>query len=181
MKKLLIVLSAMLFALAALAQQPRPSPPGTADFSFQDGKHIAIAYSRPKINDPKTGQPRVIYGQLVPWGEPWRAGANEATSFTTDTDLTVGGTKVPAGKYTLYVQPEQNGTWKLIINKTTGQWGIPYPGAASDFARVDMKTSKLPSTVQQFTISFDKGTGKATRLNLDWENTRASVAIEEAK
>ncbi|HEY5163942.1 MAG TPA: hypothetical protein VII81_13115, partial [Terriglobales bacterium] len=60
----LSLLFAVLFALSALAQQPRPSPPGTADFAFADGKHIAIAYSRPKIQDPKTGETRVIYGKL---------------------------------------------------------------------------------------------------------------------
>jgi len=181
MRKVLAGTAVLLFALSALAQQQRPSPAGTADFTFSDGKKIAIAYSRPKINDPKSGEKRVIYGQLVPWGEPWRAGANEATSFTTDTDVDIAGTKVPAGKYTLYVQPEQSGAWKLIISKKTGQWGIPYPGAADDLARIDMKTSKTPSTVEQFTIGFNPAKGNATTLNLDWENTRASVAIKEAK
>jgi hypothetical protein len=181
MRKLTLIATTLLCALAAVAQGPRPSPPGTADFTFADGKKITIAYSRPKINDPNSGQARVIYGQLVPWGQPWRAGANEATSFKTDSNLTIGGTAVPAGSYTLYVQPEQSGAWKLIISKATGQWGIPYPGADKDFARIDMKTSKLPSTVQQFTIGFDKGTGTSTSLNLDWENTRASIAIKEAK
>jgi hypothetical protein len=177
----LSLLFAVLFALSALAQQPRPSPPGTADYKFADGKHIAIAYSRPKINDPKTGEVRVVWGKLVPWGKEWRMGANEATSFTTDSNLTVGGTAVPAGSYTLYLQPEESGTWKLIISKKTGQWGIPYPGAQDDFARIGMKTSKLNSTVPQFTISFDKGTGAATALVLEWENTRASIDIKEAK
>ncbi len=196
MRKLSLVLAVLLLALTAAAQtapQPcsavkpdekkaqRPSPPGCTDAKFSDGKLIGIEYSRPKINDPKTHQPRVVWGQLVPWGEPWRMGANEATTFVTDTDLDVGGTKVPAGSYTLYLEPEQTGAWKLIINKTTGQWGIPYPGAASDFARVGVKTSKLSSTVQQFTVSLDPPKGAATTLNLDWENTRASVAIKEAK
>ena len=181
MKKVVALAASVFFVVAALAQQQRPSPAGTANFTFSDGKKIDIAYSRPKINDPKTGQPRVIYGQLVPWGQPWRAGANEATSFKTDADLDVGGKKVPAGSYTLYVLPEQSGAWKLIISKKTGQWGIPYPGEQDDFARVDMKTSKLPSTVQQFTISFEPAKGNSTNLILDWENTRASITIKEAK
>lgn len=155
----------------------RPSPPGCADFQFTGGKLVVVQYGRPKVDDPQTGKPRVIYGSLVPWGEPWRAGANEATSLVTDTDLTIGGTRVPAGSYTLYIQPEQNGPWKLIVNKTTGQWGIPYPGAASDFARIDMQTSELPTAVPQFTISFDKKSGNSATLNFDWANTRASVEI----
>ena len=181
MRKIFAIAATLLFAVSALAQQPRPSPPGTADFSFTDGKKITVAYSRPKINDPKTGEKRVIYGQLVPWGQEWRAGANEATSFKTDTGLDIGGTKVPAGSYTLYVLPQQNGPWKLIVSKKTGQWGIPYPGAQDDLARIDMKTSKTPRTVEQFTIAFNPPKGNATTLNLDWENTRASVAIKESK
>lgn len=196
MRKLSLVLAVLLLALTAAAQtapQPcsavkpdekkaqRPSPPGCTDIKFADGKTIVIQYGRPKVNDPKTKQPRVIYGDLVPWGKEWRAGANEATSFVTDTNLTVGGTPVPAGSYSLDVQPEQNGAWKLIINKTTGKWGIPYPGAESDLARVNMNTSKLPSTVQQFTITLNMKDKNTATLNLDWENTRASVAIKEAK
>jgi hypothetical protein len=196
MRKLSLVLIALLLAVSAAAQSApqacssmkpdekkaqRPSPPGCTDAKFSDGKMLVITYSRPKVNDPKTQQPRVVWGQLVPWGEPWRMGANEATTFVTDTNLNVGGTSVPAGSYTLYLQPEQSGAWKLIINKTTGQWGIPYPGAASDFARIDVKTSKTPSTVQQFTIKLDPPKGNSTKLNLDWENTRATVDVKEAK
>ena len=158
----------------------RPSPPGTATFNFVDGKTITIDYSRPKINDPQTGQPRKIYGGLVPYSEPWRAGANEATSFVTTANLTIGSTSVPAGSYTLYILPVESGAWKLIISKKTGQWGIPYPGAADDLARIDMKTAKTPATVQQFTISFDKRGPNSAVMKFDWENTSASVELTEA-
>jgi uncharacterized protein (DUF2141 family) len=196
MRKLFLLLAALLLVVSAAAQtapQPcssvkadekkaaRPSPPGCTDAKFSDGKMVSIQYSRPNINDPKTHQPRVVWGTLVPWGQEWRMGANEATTFVTDTDLDVGGTKVPAGSYTLDLLPQQNGPWKLIINKTTGNWGIPYPGAASDLARIDVKTSKLPTTVQQFTLTLDPPKGNATKLNIDWENTRATVDIKEAK
>jgi hypothetical protein len=196
MKKLFLAFVSLVLAVSALAQaapQPcssvqkdekkmqRPSPPACTDVKFSDGKMIAIQYSQPGINDPKTHQPRVVWGKLVPWGEPWRMGANEATSFVTDTNLNVGGTNVPAGSYTLYLQPEQNGPWKLIINKTTGQWGIPYPGAASDFARIDMKTSQIPNTVERFTVSLAPAKGNATTLSLEWEKTKAAVEIKEAK
>ena len=202
MKKLSLVLAALLLTGSAAAQtaadsQPtpkpcseikpeakklaRPSPPACTDAKFSDGKAITIEYSRPNINDPKTHQPRVVWGELVPWGAEWRMGANEATTFVTDTDLEVGGTKVPAGSYTLDLLPQQNGPWKLIINKTTGNWGIPYPGAASDLARIDMQTSKTGNKVQQFTMTLEPPKGKTTKLNREWENTRASVSIKEAK
>ena len=192
MRKFLFLFSVLVLSLAAVAQtaptpcsavkpdaakMKKPSPPACTDFEFTGGKRVVIQYSQPQINDPQTGKARKIYGGLVPWGEPWRAGANEATSLVTDTDLTIGGTKIPAGAYTLYIQPEQNGPWKLIVNKTTGQWGIPYPGAASDLARIDMHTSQLPNTVERLTMSFEKKSGNAAVLNVDWEKTRASVTV----
>ena len=185
---LALAASVLMFAFALVgtpagAQQDkskRPSPPGTATFSFDDGGTITVNYSRPKINDPRSGQPRKIYGGLVPYGQVWRAGANEATSFVTQSNLTVGNMSVPAGSYTLYILPQQNSPWQLIISKKTGQWGIPYPGQQDDLARINMKIERTPSTVQDFTISFDKLGPKAGVLKFDWENTSASVDFSEA-
>ncbi len=175
----------LMFMLALLGsgqekdKSTRPSPPGTATFTFAGGKTITIDYSRPKMRDPETGKPRKIYGGLVPYGQVWRAGANEATTFVTQADLTVGNTPVPAASYTLFILPEQSGPWKLIISKKTGEWGIPYPGEKFDFARIDMKVGKTPATVQEFTISFEKRGPNAGVLRFDWENTRASVDFSE--
>ena len=134
------------------------------------GKKITIEYGRPYLKGRKVGQ------ELAPFGKVWRTGADEATTLTTELDLNIGGAKVPAGKYTLYSLPSE-GTWKLIINKQTGQWGTQYQ-EAQDLARVDMTKSKLPQLVEQFTISFDKKGDNAAELNLDWENTRVSVAVK---
>jgi hypothetical protein len=114
----------------------------------------------------------------VPYGEVWRAGANEATTFVTDTDLTVGGKTVPAGSYTIFVVPNQD-RWTLIINKKTGESGVPYPGEASELLRVDMKVSVLPAPLENFTITFDKN-GNHCTMSMDWETTRASVEIAES-
>ncbi len=164
----------------AQAPRPRPSPPGTAEFKFDDGKTITINYSRPKIRDPKTGEPRKIMGGLVPYGKVWRTGANEATTFITTADLDIAGTQVPAGSYTLFTVPEENGPWKLIISKKTGEWGIPYPGEQYELARIDMQSQKTPATVDPFTVSFDKRGPNAGVLKLAWENTEASVDFSEA-
>lgn len=118
---------------------------------------------------------RKIYGDLVPLGEVWRTGANEATTFVNSADVNVGGTTVPAGTYTLFTVPN-NDQWKLIINKKTGEWGIPYKYESDELARVDMKVSKLPSPVEDFKISYAKSGGGCT-LQIDWERTRASVDI----
>jgi len=165
----------LLIAVIANAQQPpqdkskRPSPPGTAQVEL-NGKKVTIDYSRPSLKGRKVGQ------ELAPYGKVWRTGANEATTLTTEIDLNIAGVKVPAGKYTLYTLPAE-GTWKLIINKQTGQWGTEY-NESQDLARVDMKKSALPQPVEQFTISFDKKSGKAADLNLDWESTRVSVPVK---
>jgi len=176
-KYLTVGVSIVLLAVAslALAQQTpedkskRPSPPGTAEVTLK-GKKITIDYSRPSLKGRKVGQ------ELAPYGKVWRTGANEATTLTTEIDLNIGGTKVPAGKYTLWTLPSE-GTWKLIINKQTGQWGTRYD-ESQDLERVDMKKSPLPQTVEQFTISFDKKGENLADLNLDWENMRVSVLVK---
>ena len=107
--------------------------------------------------------------------------ANEATSFVTQSNLLVGGTTVPAGSYTLFILPQENGPWKLIVSKKTGEWGIPYPGEQNDFARINMKNAKTPDAVQDFTISFDKSGPNGGVIKFDWENTSASVEFSGGK
>jgi Protein of unknown function (DUF2911) len=161
----------ILFTTAAFAQMGggKPSPPASATCDLGGGKTIKTDYSSPRMKGRK------IYGGLVPYGEVWRTGANEATTFVTSADVEVGGKAVPAGSYTLFTVPEAE-KWTLIINKKTGEWGIPYKYESDELARVDMKVSKLPSSVENFTISYDKSAGGCT-LRLDWETTRASVNI----
>jgi len=167
-----LCLGLVLFAPACHAQQDkskRPSPPATATLDLGGGKSITIDYSSPRLKGRKLGT------DLAPYGEVWRTGANESTTFVTTADITVGGTPVPAGNYTIFTIPNKD-KWVLIISKKTGEWGTQYPGASNDLARIDMKVSSLPSPVENFTISFDKSATGGT-LNMDWETTRASVAI----
>ena len=175
----LLILTLTIAAAAQQDKSKRPSPPAHAQCKFTDGKTINVDYSSPRINDPKTHQPRKIYGGLVPYGQVWRTGANEATTFVTDTDVTIGGKDVPAGSYTLFTTPNQD-KWTLVISKKTGEWGIPYPGEGDDLARVDMQVSKTPSPVENFTILFDQKDGNCT-MHLSWENTQASVQFVEKK
>ena len=147
----------------------RPSPAAKASCALADGKTITMDYSSPRAKGRK------IYGGLVPYGQVWRAGANDATTFVTTADVMVGGTHVPVGSYTIFAIPNQD-KWTLIISKKTGEWGTDYPGPSEDLARIDMKASALPSAVENFTIAFDKTAGGCT-LRMDWETTRASVEI----
>lgn len=176
-KYLAVGVPILVLALAhlAVAQQPpqdkskRPSPHDATDVMLK-GKKITIEYGRPFLKGRKVGH------ELAPYGKVWRTGADEATTLTTEVDLNIGGTKVPAGKYTLYTLPVE-GTWKLIINKQTGQWGTKYD-ESQDLARVDMTKTPLPQPVEQFTIAFGKKSENSADLNLDWANTRVAVTVK---
>ena len=174
-----IALSALLLpALTMLAcaqqdQSKRPSPSAQAQCKFSDGKTIKSDYSSPRVKGRK------IFGGLVPYGQVWRTGANDATTLVTDTNVRIGDKDVPAGSYTLFTVPNAD-KWTLIISKKTGEWGIPYPGEGEDFVRVDMRVSQLPSPVENFTIGFDQ-TGSTCAMHVDWETTRAGVDISERK
>ena len=172
----ILAVSAMaILTVWMMAQDKKPplSPPGDASVQFANGKTVTIKYSRPSMRGRK------IFGELVPYGKVWRAGANAATSMKTDADLEIGGASVPAGSYTLYVLPSESG-WKLIINKQTGQWGTEY-NEGQDLARVDMKLDHLSSPMEMYTISFDKKGGDTAVLKLEWADTAASVNVVEKK
>jgi hypothetical protein len=170
LKQLCSLLCCLAFvSLTACAQGTKPSPPANAECQLSNGKSVKIAYSSPRMKGRK------IFGGLVPFGEVWRAGANEATTFVTDTDINVGGTAVPAGSYTLFAVPNAD-KWQLVISKKTGEWGTAYPGPSNDLARIDMKVSPLSAPMENFTISFDKGSSGCI-LTMSWENTKASVAV----
>jgi hypothetical protein len=177
----LIAVSLFAVAMFASAQMnmsddksKRPSPPASAACKFSDGKTIKIDYSSPRAKGRK------IFGEasekaLVPYGQIWRTGANDATTFVTDTNLNVGGKAVPAGSYTIFTVPKAD-AWSLVISKKTGEWGTDYPGEKEDLVRVPMTVSKTSAPVENFTIAFDQAGSKCT-LRMEWENTRASVDI----
>ena len=112
---------------------------------------------------------------LVPYGEVWRTGANEATTFVTNANVMVGGKAVPAGSYTLFTVPKADAWW-LVISKKTGEWGTDYPGEKEDLVRTQMKVSKNGPPVENFLVAFDQGGGKC-KLRMEWETTVASVEI----
>jgi Protein of unknown function (DUF2911) len=176
MRKAGLYLGIFLAALAAGAissEAQLASPTAKAACKFADGKTITVNYSSPRMRGRK------IFGDLVPFGEVWRVGADDATSFVPNVDVIVGGKSVPAGRYTLFTLPAPT-KWILIISKQIGEWGIPYPGEKFDFARMEMKVSKLSSPLENFTISFDQA-GTSCTMKLDWETTRASIEIAEKK
>lgn len=167
----LLTLFTFIVACASFAQGGgRPSPAESASCDLGSGKTIKTDYSSPRMKGRK------IFGELVPYGKVWRTGANEATTFVPSADVVVGGTTVPAGSYTLFTVPNAD-KWTLIINKKTGEWGIPYKYESSELARIDMKVSKLDSASENFAISYEKS-GDGCSLQIKWEQTQASVDIK---
>ncbi len=172
MKKRITFMVGVMFMLGVFVgcqRGPRVSPAASASCDLGGGKTIKTNYSSPRMKS------RTIYGYLVPFGKVWRAGANEATTFATSSDLLVQGKTVPAAAYTIFTVPAPD-KWTLIINKKTGEWGIPYKYEKDELARVDMKVSTLPNPVENFTISYDRS-GNGCSLQMDWETTRASVDL----
>ncbi len=150
------------------------SPPAQASVTV-GGKKISIRYFAPSVRGRK------IFGDggLVsrdPTYPAWRAGANSATSFHTDSDLDVGGLAVPKGDYTLYCWVKNPDAWDLIVSKETGQWGLSY-NASSDLGRVKMTMSKPPMPVETLKYTLSDLGGNKVKLQLEWENHIASVPI----
>ena len=147
-----------------------------------------IVYGRPYTKSPRTGEIRKIWGGLVPFGKVWRTGADEATLLITQQPIVLGGAAIPAGCYSVWTLPNEDGTAKLIINKQIGQWGEDFSNPknvydeANDVARVDLKKSDLDDSVDQFTMSIEKdpdvkGGGL---IKLKWEKTQYAVAFTVA-
>jgi len=151
----------------------------------RNGNRVTIIYGRPYSADPKTGEIRKIWGDLIggpanPWGKAWRAGSDEATLLITQKPIMVGDAAVAPGAYTLFLVPMQDGSAKLVINKQIGQWGLQYD-ETQDLARVDLKKDSVETRVDQFTMAISKGKDGNGLLKLIWENTQYSIPITLVK
>jgi len=157
-----------------MAQQKRVSPHETIS-TVVEGNRVTIVYGRPYSKAPKTGEVRKIWGTLIPYGKVWRTGADEATLLITQQPIVMGGTTVPAGAYTLFTLPNEDGSAKLILSKQLGQWGLQYD-EKQDFARVDLKKDATSAPVDQFTMAVeaDKDHGGGV-IKMAWENTQYSI------
>jgi Protein of unknown function (DUF2911) len=187
----LIFIAISFCALPLMAQEKKVnssggvSPHETISQVFDGARNnrVTITYGRPYSKDPKTGEIRKIWGGLVPYGKIWRTGSDEATILAIQKPIVIGETTIPAGAYTLFTLPQEDGTAKLIINKQVGQWGV---GTGSydekqDLARVDLKKEPLETSVDQFTIAVDKNPAGGGIIKMSWEKTQYSVPFTIAK
>ena len=170
--KRLVAALALSVATASLVWAQSPAATATGVIN---GKSIAVRYSAPSVRG------RQIFGaggllSRDPTYPAWRAGANAATTLTTEADLMLGTLAVPKGTYTLYAWVQNPDAWDLIVSRQTGQWGLMYD-AKQDLGRVKMTMSKPPSIVETLKYSIaDKGAG-AGELRLEWEHRVATVPI----
>ena len=167
----------------SMAQQHKRISPHETVSKVIDGSRVTIVYGRPYTKDPDTGKDRKIWGDLVPYGEVWRTGADEATLLITQKPIVIADTTIPAGAYTLWTLPNQDGTAKLIINKQIGQWGLG-PGSydeKQDLVRVDLKKEAVDTPVDQFTMAVSKDPSSGGVLSMVWEKTEFSVPFTVPK
>jgi hypothetical protein len=185
----LVVAAALITSTPAMAQaakkkqRQRISPHETITETI-DGNELKLVYGRPYSKKPGTTEVRKIWGELVPYGKVWRTGADEATLLTTKEPIEIGGYSLAAGTYSLFTVPNEDGTAKLIINKRTGQWGIPYneeSEKANELARVDLKKADLDKTVDQFTMAINAEASGGGVVKMQWEKTQYSVAFTVKK
>jgi len=140
-----------------------------------EGNRVTLIYGRPFTKDPKTGEPRKIWGALVPYGKIWRTGSDEATLLITQKAIVLGDATIPAGAYTLFTLPLEDGSAKLIVNKQIGQWGIDPYDVTQELARIDLKKEALETSVDQFTMAVAKNPAGGGVIKMMWENTQYSV------
>jgi hypothetical protein len=178
MKKALALMICVLLVSASFAQTQMGGmrgmgggQRGKAELKIASGS-ITIDYGRPPLN----GQDRV--SQLQP-GMFWRMGNNQATVLTTPADLTFGSTKVPKGAYSLWLKTTEAGKYELVFNSQTGQWGTTHD-PAKDFASAPMKTEKLPSSVDIFTMDLKSTTGGGV-LSLSWGTSLLTAEFKVAQ
>jgi hypothetical protein len=182
----MVAASALLGAASSEAQQQKRAAstggvsPHETTSAVIDGCRVSITYGRPFTKDPKTGEPRKIWGGLVPWDKAWRMGSDEATVLITQQPLMFGDTMVPAGAYTLYAIPSESGTSKLAISKNLGAWGVPV-NEKNDLARVDMKKEAAENKDDQFTVAVAKGPSGGGMIKLMWEDTQFTAAFTVKK
>lgn len=169
----MLLFGCLLTSIFTYSQQynlPAVSPKQTIEQLFSISK-ISVEYSRPAVKGRK------IFGDLVPFGQVWRAGANEATKITLGQDLLFGGQKIKKGTYALYIVPQEK-EWKIILNKGVNNWGAYTYDAKDDVISTVVLVNNLKEKVENFTINFENLTEQKLNLVFLWDTTKVEVPIE---
>jgi hypothetical protein len=172
-KKLMlaVMLSAFLFCYGYTQNLVTPQPSPTAEIKQNFGlSQIEVSYSRPGVKGRK------IFGDLVPYGNVWRTGANQATTINFGDDVMIDGKKITAGKYGLLTIPGEN-EWTVIFTKQTDVTNAAAYKQDQDVIRVTVKPYQLPFSIETFTIGFGDITASSCKLELMWDNVYVHVPI----
>jgi len=186
MKKVLLIVTIVIGSFAILGvvgfnymkKETKKASPETTTSYKENGFDLSMTYSSPSVKGRK------IFGELVPYGEVWRTGANEPTTFETKTNLMIGGKVLPAGKYTFWTIPNPD-SWTAIWNKKGYRWGITFSGEPSRDSTEDVLDVKVlrknsNELIEKFTIGFTSSNTESTTMQLMWENTLVEVPILKA-
>lgn len=165
-----IIIAVLILAFFALRSFTKASSPEAVAQVSQNGLTITVDYCRPYRRNRK------IFGELVPYGQVWRTGANEATVININQNVTVAGQPLKAGKYSFWTIPSQGG-WIAVFNGETGQWGTNYD-QTKDVLRVPMRVRQSATMVEQFLIAFAPQSD-AVDMVLSWEQTEAVLPIRK--
>lgn len=164
LNNLIFAFTLSLFFVVAANAQDKPSPAKTAEGTVAGAK-ITINYSSPAVKG------RTIWGDLVPLGVIWRAGANEATTFTTSKDITVEGQKLTAGTYSFFVIPGESQS-TFVFNKVAKQWGTYTYDEKQDVLRVNVPSQQTSTLEERLVYEV-----KSDSFEIRWEYGKAAAKI----
>lgn len=153
-------------AMTFVNAQNKPASPASSATGKINGANISINYCSPSVKG------RVIWGELVPFGKVWRAGANEATTFETDKEISIEGQKLPAGKYSFFVIPNEK-ECVLIFNKEAKQWGAYKYKESEDQLRVTVKQKMADSNTESLVYAINKNS-----IVLSWEKWNIPFSVK---
>ena len=152
---------------------PAASPRQKVEQQFSMSK-ITLDYGRPAVKGRK------IFGELVPYGKVWRAGANSSTKITFEQSINFGGKVVPAGTYGLFIQPSEK-EWKVILNKDSKQWGAYEYDEKLNVAEVIIPLQNLSEKQEWFEITLNPVDDNAIDLVFKWDFVKAVVPLKTGK
>lgn len=180
MKRILIIVgivaAVVIVAIVTLRIYTKSFSPEAVARLSADDLELSVTYCQPSVRE------RTVFGELIPYGEVWRTGANEATVFSSNKDIQIGESILPAGKYSLFTIPDEE-SWLIIFNSETGQWGVNAMkgGIANRDPELDVVEVEVPAIetekfFETFTISLEE-IGSEVELILMWENTMVAVPM----
>lgn len=168
MTKWVVTSVVWLCVVSVYAQESRLSPLAMARMRYKD-TYVKITYGQPQKRD------REIFGSLVPYGEVWRTGANEATEITLTGNLLVNGLLLPAGTYSIFTIPDRI-KWTIIFNRELNLWGSYNYNPNLDVFRFEAPVQEIPEAVEAFTIALDHNNDRA-EMSFQWDHVRVTVPI----